>query len=1085
MRPTGSTTGPKGFLVLFACILVVVFGGTASAGAAEPAARLTVDSFAAPSSFSAADNARCISGLIDNSYNDEPCDSVRVVVTDAGSEESTGPTVVRDTVPVGVAVYSTQLFVSGSPRGGCEVVGRTVTCIYPGGVAPQGTVAPLGRPDPAGNGPEVNIELRVNVTVEPGAVSGTVNTASVAGAGLAGVSRTEGDAIDTAPPFGLSSVTASFPGLDGVPDTQAGAHPYEFTTRFDLNSVSRHGPLREEFPATSVQDVKDVLVNLPLGFLGATVGVPQCTFAQLASSTSCPAATKVGHIETGPLAQVGVAGPLFNMAPDAGVAAELGFEDTLKTPHVIDAGVVPTPAGYVVRATSPDVDQIDLTDVAVTLFGEPVARDGSGVTPVAMFTNPSDCTGEPSATNVFMDSWQTPGALNADGTPDVEGSGWASGSSPAPEVTGCDLLRFEPEAFSLQPDTSVADSPTGLGFDLKIPQSETPGTLATPPLKDATVTLPAGLSVDPSAASGLQSCSEVQIGWLGGSLSDFTASAPSCPEASRVGTVEVKTPLLESTLQGSVYLAAQNENPFHSLLAGYIVIDDPATGVVVKIPGELSPDPRTGQITARFDDNPQLPFSELKLRFFGGQRGVLATPEACGTYTTTSDLEPWSAPDSGPDATPSSSFQVSSGCVTGFNPAFAAGTTTNQAGAFSPFTVSLLRTDQDQNLGGVTVTTPPGLLGILRGVERCPEPQASQGTCGANSLVGHTSVTAGVGSDPYPVQGGQVFLTGPYKGAPFGLSIVVPAVAGPFNLGSVVVRAAIGIDPHTAQITVTSDPLPTMLQGIPLDIRGVNVTIDRSGFMFNPTDCEPLSVGGALTSTQGASVGVSSRFQAANCQGLPFKPVFSVSTRARTSKKQGASLTVKGSFPAGEANIHSVAVTLPKELPARLTTIQQACTAAVFAVNPASCPAASDIGVATASTPILSGPVTGPVYLVSHGGAAFPDVVAILQGEGVTVELTGSIDIKHNITSSTFATVPDAPINSFQLTLPEGPHSGLAAVVPAKAKGSLCGQSLAMPFTITGQNGAVIKQTPKISVTGCPRAKKKTTAKKHRKTKKK
>jgi hypothetical protein len=273
-----------------------------------------------------------------------------------------------------------------------------------------------------------------------------------------------------------------------------------------------------------------------------------------------------------------------------------------------------------------------------------------------------------------------------------------------------------------------------------------------------------------------------------------------------------------------------------------------------------------------------------------------------------------------------------------------------------------------------------------------------------------------------------------------------------------------------------------------LQIRTVNVSIDREGFMFNPTNCEPLSVGGTLSSTQGASANVSSHFQVTNCATLPFHPVFTVSTQGATSKKQGASLIVKTTFPKGtQANIRSVAVTLPKQLPARLTTIQQACTEAVFAKNPASCPVGSDIGVGTASTPILAGPLMGPAYLVSHGGAAFPNIVVILQGEGVTVDLVGSIDIKHGVTSSTFASVPDAPISSFQLALPEGPHSGLAAVVPAKAKGSLCGQSLSMPITITGQNGAVLKETPKIAVTGCPKAKKKTKAKprKRRKVKRK
>jgi hypothetical protein len=302
---------------------------------------------------------------------------------------------------------------------------------------------------------------------------------------------------------------------------------------------------------------------------------------------------------------------------------------------------------------------------------------------------------------------------------------------------------------------------------------------------------------------------------------------------------------------------------------------------------------------------------------------------------------------------------------------------------------------------------------------------------------------------------------------------VVPAVAGPFNLGNVVVRAAIEVDPHTAQITVVSDPLPTILDGIPLDARTVNVTIDRPGFIFNPTDCEPLAVTGSLTSTQGATAPVSSRFQAANCAALGFHPSFTVSTQAKTSKQNGASLTVKATFPTGpQANIKSVAVVLPKQLPARLTTIQQACPEAVFAQNPASCPAGSNIGTATATTPVLATPLTGPAYLVSHGGAAFPDVDIVFQDEGVTLDLVGSVNIKHGITTSKFATVPDAPIGSFEFDLPEGPHSGLAAVLPAKAKGSMCGQKLTMPFTITAQNGAVLTQNVKIAVTGCAKAKK-------------
>jgi hypothetical protein len=319
-----------------------------------------------------------------------------------------------------------------------------------------------------------------------------------------------------------------------------------------------------------------------------------------------------------------------------------------------------------------------------------------------------------------------------------------------------------------------------------------------------------------------------------------------------------------------------------------------------------------------------------------------------------------------------------------------------------------------------------------------------------------------------------VFLTGPYNHGPFGLSIVVPTVAGPFTLtgnggpGREVVRASIRVNPVTSQITVVSDPLPTMLEGVPLDIRTINVDINRSNFMFNPTSCSPSSVSGTLSSRQGATAAVSSPFEAANCAALPFKPTFSASTQGQASKADGASLVVTVTSGAGQANIGKVDLQLPKQLPSRLTTLQKACTEAQFNANPAGCPEGSAIGTATAHTPILNAPLTGPAYLVSHGGAAFPDVEFVLQGEGVEILLDGQTQIKNGITYSHFDTVPDAPISSFETVLPEGPHSVLGTNLPASAKYSLCGQKLVMPTTLTGQNGAVIKQETKVAVTGCP-----------------
>ncbi len=634
-------------------------------------------------------------------------------------------------------------------------------------------------------------------------------------------------------------------------------------------------------------------------------------------------------------------------------------------------------------------------------------------------------------------------------------------------------------------------------------QNGNPEGLATPPLRDATLTLPQGFTVNPSSAGGLVGCTPAQI--------DVESNEPGgCPLASQIGEVEVRTPLLDHPLPGKVYLGSPECSPCTNgdaeagrLIKLYIEINDPQSGVVVKLPGS-SAITSSGQLQATFAENPQLPFEDLKLNLKSGPRAPLTTPLECGEYTTASDLEPWSAPET-PNATPSSAFKIDEGCgARGFAPSFSAGTVNNQAGGYSTFTTSFSRTDGDQYLSGITLTTPPGLLGAIKNVPLCPEPLAEEGKCGAESQIGETTATVGAGPDPYQVTGGTVYLTGPYNGGPFGLSVVVPAVAGPFNLGNVIVRASIRVNPTTAQISILSNPLPSVLDGIPLQIKTVDVAINRQSFMFNPTDCSELGVGGAITSTQGASAGVSSPFEAANCAGLPFKPSLTASTSGRTSRVGGASFVVKVSQKPGEANIHRVDLQLPAALPARLSTLQKACTEAQFNANPAGCPAASVIGTATARTPILQAPLTGPAYVVSHGNAAFPDVEFVLQaderGGEVEIVLDGGTQIKKGITYSRFETVPDAPISSFETVLPEGPHSVLAA------QGSLCAMtskktvkvrkrvrvvvhgrvrhivktvkrtvttppSLPMPTTIVGQNGAVVEQSTRVAVTECPKTK--------------
>jgi hypothetical protein len=680
-----------------------------------------------------------------------------------------------------------------------------------------------------------------------------------------------------------------------------------------------------------------------------------------------------------------------------------------------------------------------------------------------------------------------------------------------------------------------------------VPQTaaKNPAGLAESALRDTTVTLPEGVALNPAGADGLEACSEGLAGFTGfnafnpgaepgvrtatftpTALEGLTPGVSFCPGGSKIGTVKIKTPLLEHELEGAVYLASQNANPFGSLVAMYLVAEDQVSGSTIKLAGEVQLT-GTGQIVTTFKNTPDLPFEDLELHFFGGERAPLTTPSHCGTYTTQASFVPWDG--NGPVNT-TSSFNIEHGpngspcpgASLPFNPSLTAGTTNIQAAGFSAFTMTMSREDGQQSLQSVSLKMPPGLSGLLTGVELCPEPQADEGLCGPNSLIGETTVSVGVGNDPFSVKGGKVYLTGPYKGAPFGLSIVNPAKAGPYDLerdtskpnnpacDCIVVRAKIEVDPITADLTVTSDnegpyKIPTIIDGIPLQIKHVNVTVNRPGFTFNPTNCSPMSIGGTLNSVEGATDTLSVPFQATNCARLSFKPQFRVSTSGKTSRKNGASLHVKLAYPklpfGSQANIAKVKVDLPKRLPSRLTTLQKACVDKVFEANPGACPAASRVGAATATTPLLPVPLSGPAYFVSHGGAKFPELIIVLQGYGVTVDLHSETFInKAGITSSTFRTIPDVPVGTFELTLPQGPFSALAAngnlcnaaktvlvkrrvtvtvkghrkTVTRKVRKTLPA-SLRMPTVFTAQNGAVIHQNTPIGVTGC--AKKKTRAK--------
>ena len=594
--------------------------------------------------------------------------------------------------------------------------------------------------------------------------------------------------------------------------------------------------------------------------------------------------------------------------------------------------------------------------------------------------------------------------------------------------------------------------------------------------------------VSPAAAAGLGACSPQEIGLN-------NAEPPTCPSSAKLGSVEIVTPLLEHPLGGSIYLAqqgnagtAQGSNPFNSLIALYLVAE--GSGVLVKLPGHVelggenadSSGLQPGQVRATFDEDPltgqflpQLPFSELRMSFFGGARGALATPSQCGTYSSTSQLTSYSSPT---PITRTSGFTIGSGCGGGFNPSFMAGTSSNQAAGFSPFSVVFARKDDEQDLSGITVHMPPGLLGKIADVPQCAEPQAHAGSCPESSKIGDVSAAAGAGPEPYWITDGRAYLTGPYGGAPYGLSIVVPTEAGPFNLGPEVVRAAVFVDPNTAALTIVSTPLPTIKDGMPFQIKEVVVDADREDFVFNPTSCEQLHIEATIAGTPPLgsseaprSVQVSSPFAVAGCRNLPFKPSFSASTQAHAHRLTGASLIVKVAQKPGEADIRRVDLQRRPSCP----HVSRRCAKRAPKLSsrrmPAGCPPESVIGEGSAVTPVLNVPLTGPAYIVSHGGAAYPDVVFVLQGAGVRIDLTGGTQIKKDFTFSKFETVPGRSDQLFRSRLPEGPHSVLTSNLPGKAHEDFCGLGLTMPTTITAQNGAQVTQSTKVTVSGCPKKK--------------
>jgi hypothetical protein len=870
---------------------------------------------------------------------------------------------------------------------------------------------------------------------------------------------------------GVSAFWAGAFDANGNLETQAGGHPYSAATYFLLNTIRL-----PDGHIVTPGDARNVIVDLPPGFSGNPLVTPRCPQSRLVPSpvsggaALCNQSSRVGRFQ--PVsATFGKASHVittfWNDVPPQGYAAE--FTTEIAGPLLSILGSVRSSEDFGVRISALNIPNFE------RVYGSFAALEGfpAGAGGKPLLTNASSCAENareaPVSRTKIVETWQEPGAFS----PPAE--------SVLPSVTGCDKLEFTP-SFDFRPSTTQGSSGTGATASLRLPQGNLleATKLAQPALKKAVVTLPAGLTLNPSSANGLEACSEDQIGYLGkGSLPNpnrFDESAPRCPNGSKLGTVKVKTPLLEEELEGTIYLAEQERNPFGSLIALYLAIESPRFGLEVKLPGEVRPDPETGQLTATFDYNPQVAFEELELNFRGGgPRSELATPEVCGHYSTTGSLEPWSAPESGPPAQiQEGGFDVSSGCASSadkrpFSPTFEAGTTGTQAGAYSPLVIKVNRKDGEQELKTLEFSLPKGLVGKLAGIPYCSDSaiaaassmsgkaEEASPSCPSASQVGTVDAAAGVGSEPFHV-GGKVYLAGPYKGAPLSSVVITPAVAGPFDLGDVVIRAPLYVNPETAEITAKSDPIPTILKGIPLKMRSVAINLDRSDFTLNPTSCEPMKVIASIGGSSGTVAKPTNRFQVGGCKQLKFKPTVKISLRGATKRTGLPALKAVVTYPkqGAYANIAGAQVNLPHSEFLEQNNLDKTCTKPVLLEG--KCSKHTIYGKAKAWTPLLDKPLEGPVYLVGGYGYKLPALVAELNGQ-IRILLKGKVDSGPNKgIRSTFEAVPDAPVSRFVLEMKGGKKYGL--LINSE---NLCREPQHGIARFTAQNGLSLQSKPLIA----------------------
>jgi hypothetical protein len=898
--------------------------------------------------------------------------------------------------------------------------------------------------------------------------------------------------------YGLKELSVQFEEEGNTAATQAGGHPYQLTTSFGLDTE-----MDPDFGEITLGSAKDLQIHMPTGMVGDPTAVRQCTGEQFAKIIqakklpSCPNDTAVGvgivRIGAERVEYQGV--PVYNLVPLQGEVARFGII-VYGVPVTVDLKVSET-APYEVVASLPNVSQaVRFYGSTVFIWGNPASSDhdtlrGSCVkaaqlteTPEIIsegscnggedrgpfLTSPRACVG-PLSASFRSDSWQNPEV-------------WFEESIPASSgFNGCDQLKFQPSTAAA-PTTDTAESESGLNFELSMDNpglTETNG-MAGSDIEKAVVALPEGVTTNPAVAAGLQACTLAQY------EEQVFGSAGGCPEGSKIGMVEVESPLLSEerpngelvpeVIPGRIYVAHQHDNVFNNLLTIYMVIEDPKLGLFLKLPGRVEPNPSTGQLTTTFGEPgfeiPQLPFSHFRLHFRSGNRAPLITPPTCGTFTSEALLYPYANP--GAPVPSTASFSIGSGAGGGAcassaaqlpnKQSFSAGTENPKAGAYSPFILMLSREDGTQQLRSISATLPPGLIGKLAGIPYCSDAQIAQAagrggegeggaelgspSCPQASEVGTATVGAGAGGELLYVTG-HAYLAGPYKGAPLSLEIVTPAIAGPFDLGVVAVRTALNVNPLTTQITAESDPIPTILHGLPLDVRSIAIEMNRHEFTLNPTSCEPKSITASVTSTFGASNSLSQYFQATECAALSFSPKLKIKFGGSMKRLGNPSITATLSQPAGQSGISSVVTVLPPSEFIDNAHINNPCTRVQFAAH--ECPPKSVLGTAKAWSPLLDQPLEGPVYFRSNGGERkLPDLVADLNGQ-IHVELVGFIDSQRHKGSdisrvrTRFLNVPDAPVSKFSLSLYGGKRGLLENTE------NLCHGKHVAQYKMAGQNG--------------------------------